>query len=388
MPKEFHVVIYMIIFGFTFASVMSIGPILSMYLAYTLPMNLAGIMHILFHETQQMYLIVAIFMVIGFFYSLRSSKFYFSVYLSLIQEKLNVEKALKEIEYKENNNTQYLQAIEDIGLGIIVTDITDMIIEVNAPIRNWFGEIEHQPFSTFLEKKIIYKEQNGSKECITDKNARTFELTFKSIGNIDRNKGRFILLKEITEEMRSKKIIEDERKRYKERSELDLLTNTLNRESFTQQLTRLCYEADRTFSKIALLFIDLDNFKSINDTYGHKAGDMVLKIIAKRMRNTIRESDLFGRYAGDEFVIALKQIEEKEMVEKITTKLLYALSQPIKEDKEGTHHDLYITVSIGISLYPDDTKDIQQLINKADRAMYMIKSKNKNGYGFYNERVS
>ena len=388
IPAEFHFIIYMFIFGFTFASVMSIGPILSMYLAYTLPMNIAALVNLLLHE-ERMYLLVAILIVIAFAYSLRSSRFYFSIYHSLIEEKINVEKALAQIERKEHNKTQYLQAIENIGLGIIVTDFSNTIVEINAPVRHWFGDIEKKSYTDFITNNVVHKEQNGSKECITTKNGKTFEITLKSIDDIDNNKGRFVLLKDITEEIRSKKIMEDEKKRYKERSEVDVLTNALNRESFIGQLTQLYYEADRTFSKIALLFVDLDDFKSINDTYGHKAGDAVLKIISKRMRNSIRESDLFGRYAGDEFVIALKQIEEKEMVEKIVTKLLYALSQPIKlEDKEGTQRDLYITVSIGITLYPDDTKDIQQLINKADRAMYVIKSENKNGYGFYSERVS
>ena len=388
IPGEFRFILYMLIFGFTFASVMSIGPILSMYLAYTLPMNVALIAHILLH-TQKIYLLVAIFVAMGFVYSLRSSRFYFSIYHSLIQEKLNVEKALEEIERKERNKSQYLQAVENIGLGIVVTDITDTIIETNAPVRNWFGDIEQHSYSDFIDRNIISREQNGSKECITTKNGKTFEVTLKNIDNADKNKGRFILFKDITEETRIKKIMEDEKKRYKERSELDPLTGALNRESFIQQLTQLCYEADRTFSKIAMLFIDLDDFKSINDTYGHKAGDAVLKIVSRRMQNSIRESDLFGRYAGDEFVIALRQIEKREMVEKIVTKLLYALSQPIKlEDKEGAQRDLYITVSVGISIYPDDTKDIQQLINKADRAMYVIKAENKNGYGFYSEKVS
>lgn len=390
IPEVYHFIVYMLIFGFTFASVMSIGPILSMYLAYALPMNLAVFMHLLFHE-KEIYWLVAFLLLMAFIYSLRSSRFYFSIYHSLIEEKLNVEKALAEIERKEHNKTRYLQAIENIGLGIIVTDITDMIIEINAPIRNWFGDITRQTYGEFIAKNVVHKEQNASKECFTTKNGKTFEVTSKTIEDLDSNKGRFILLKDITQETRNKKIMEDEKKRYKERSELDALTNALNRESFIQQLTQLSYEADRTFTKIALLFIDLDDFKSINDTYGHEAGDTVLKIVSKRMHNSIRESDLFGRYAGDEFVIALKHIEKKETVEKIVTKLLYALSQPIKLDEnEATQKDLYITVSIGISLYPDDTKDIQQLINKADRAMYAVKSQKKNGYGFYNEneRVS
>ena len=385
IPENFHFIIYMLIFGFTFASIMSIGPILSMYLAYTVPMDLAAVVHVFLHG-DRLYLLVGIFLVMGFLYSLRSSRFYFSIYHALIKEKLNVEKALRQTEREKRNLQQHLEAIEEIGLGVIIIDDTNTITQTNLPIRQWFANIDHLPYEEFLARYVQKEEKHGKHTHITTNTAKVFEVSKKKIND---NKETLILFKDITEEYNNQLIVQKMAERYKERAEMDTLTNILNRESFIQQLQRLAYEADRSFSKIALLFVDLDNFKSINDTFGHNAGDTVLKIVTKRIQNSLRQSDLFGRYGGDEFVIALKNIADKEIAESIVTKLLYTLSQPILLDEQKEHpQEVYITVSIGISLYPDDTKDLNQLISKADRAMYDIKSHNKNGYEFYSQRTS
>ncbi len=388
IPQNYHFLLYMIAFGFTFASAMSIGPIRSMYFAYTVPMDFAVIFYVIEKEDPA-YLIVILFILMAFVYSLYASKIYYSVYHSLIKERLNAEKALQKIKYEKQKQEQQLKAIEEIGLGIIIVDSTDKIIETNASVRQWFGHVEYLLYEEFVARNILTQEHYGSHLNILTKNGKSFEMSIKTIGDLHKNGGRLILLKDITEEVKNKKIIQKMAERYKERAETDSLTKILNRESFITQLQHLVYEADRSFSKTALLFIDLDNFKSINDTYGHKAGDTVLKIVAKRIRNSLRQSDLLGRYAGDEFIVALRKIGSKEMAENIVTKLLYALSQPISIEKHPTRQtELYVTVSIGISIYPDDTKDMDQLISKADRAMYTIKAKNKNGYEFYSERTS
>ena len=385
IPHEFHFIVYMLIFGFTFASIMSIGPILSMYLAYTVPMDLAAIVHILLHENR-LYVLVAIFIMMGFVYSLRSSKFYFSIYHSLIKEKLNVEKALKQTDRQKRNLQHHLEAIEEMGLGVLIINDTNKIVQINAPIRQWFGNIEQLSYGEFLEKYIQNEEKHANHHHITTNSGKSFEVTKKRIND---KRETLILFKDITEEHTNQAVIQKLAERYKERAEIDPLTHIFNRASFMEHLQHIAYEANRSFSKVALLFIDLDNFKSINDTYGHKAGDTVLKIVAKRIRNSLRQSDLLGRYAGDEFVVALKNINDKEVAESITTKLLYTLSQPILlEDRQDKQNEIYVTVSIGISIYPDDTQDLDQLISKADRAMYDIKSHNKNGYEFYSQRIS
>lgn len=388
LSEYYHFLLYMLVFGFIFASFMAIGPIFSLFLAYTLPMSFITFGYIIFYEPNE-YIVIGILMIMAFFYSLRASQTYFKVYSELISEKLNVEKALHSLEVEKNNQEQYLNAIEHMDLGTLLLDENGIIVQTNITVEKWFGSLKGKAFDTFLNSMVKTKSHRADKECITTHDDRSFEMVKRDIQANHDQHNSFVILKDITEDIAYHKILEQEKALYKHKSEHDPLTNLLNRESFIQILSSTLYEVDRTFSKIALLFIDIDDFKQINDTYGHEIGDTVLQVLSRRMHNSIRESDLACRYAGDEFLIALKWIEQREIVEQIVTKILYALSQPIKIDLgENRKKELYVTVSIGISIYPDDTKDIQQLINKADRAMYAIKSKKKNGYGFYSERVS
>lgn len=386
LPQTYHFVLYMIAFGLTFASLMSIGPIVGMYLIYTLPMDLIIIVHLL-KNANSVNIFVALFIIMAIVYSLRASKIYYSIYRSMINEQITTKKALQKAKTEKESLQHYLRAIEDLGLGIIVIDAKrDTIIEFNKPASEWFGNIQELSYEAFASQNIVEEVDHGTHKHITINNGKAFEMATKKI---EAQEKILILFKDVTEEKKSNQVLQKMAQRYKERAEIDPLTQIFNRESFMQRLQRMSYEMDRTFTRMALLFIDLDDFKSINDTYGHKVGDQVLQVVAKRIKNTLRQSDLVGRYAGDEFVAVLQKVENRELAENITTKLLYSLSQPILiEDKNNKPLELYITVSIGISIYPDDTKDLTQLVNKADRAMYSIKSKNKNGYEFYDARSS
>ena len=387
VPDSFHSLLYIIIIGFTFASVMSIGPVLSMYFAFTVPMNLAIFAHTLLHHDQPVYNFVSVIIVIGFVYSFLSSKHYYSVYHAMVRQKLNAIKALEEAQREKEYLQQHIHAIEEIGIGIVITDMHNTIVKINEPVREWFGDVEGWTFEEFLKQHIRKQEEHGSHKHVMTGDGKYFEMSIKQI---DSSEELLILFKDVTEESRNRRIIQKMTERYKERSEIDPLTHILNRESFLQQLERMAYETDRKFGRFAILFIDIDNFKPINDTYGHKIGDLVLQVIAKRIQNTLRQSDLLGRYAGDEFIVALKDIEEREVARGVAKKLLQTLSQPVTiedfDHPEAKKIEISVTVSIGISLYPDDTKDLLDLIDKADKAMYAVKSRTRNGYAFYTQR--
>ncbi len=159
----------------------------------------------------------------------------------------------------------------------------------------------------------------------------------------------------------------------------DTLTKLPNRILFQDRLTQAIAKAKRKYTKFALLFVDLDHFKDINDTYGHEAGDVVLKEVAKRLLNCVRESDTVSRLSGDEFLIILEDFNSKESVAIIAKLLVESLQVPIEfQDKKLT-----VTCSIGISLYPDDSQHGQTLIKYADRAMYNAKNIGKNTFKFY-----
>lgn len=159
----------------------------------------------------------------------------------------------------------------------------------------------------------------------------------------------------------------------------DPLTNLPNRNLFQDRLQGAIVHAKRTGKIMALMVIDLDNFKTINDSLGHHAGDLLLLAVAERLTKCVRESDTISRTGGDEFILILPEIVYPINAAIVANKILDTLSNPFLV--EG--HELNITVSIGISLYPVDTSDRDDLIKKADIAMYLSKEHGKNTYRFY-----
>ena len=175
----------------------------------------------------------------------------------------------------------------------------------------------------------------------------------------------------------------DEKARADERIEYlashDSLTHLPNREMFNGMLRRAIDAAARYQRQFALLFIDLDRFKVINDSLGHDAGDMLLVEIGGRLRRALRSSDVVARLGGDEFVVILEEAAERPEVERIAGDLLSVLSQPL----QLSGHECHTTASIGIAMYPSDGTDMQTLTKNADMAMYLAKEDGKNGFRFF-----
>jgi diguanylate cyclase (GGDEF)-like protein/PAS domain S-box-containing protein len=164
----------------------------------------------------------------------------------------------------------------------------------------------------------------------------------------------------------------------------DLLTNLPNRMMFQDSLKNMISKANRNKSKIALMFIDLDNFKMINDTLGHDYGDLLLQEVAARLKKILRAEDVVSRLGGDEFTVILDDVKDTAYPSVVAQKIIDTLSQPIKlKDEMG-----YIGASIGISIFPDDTDGIEQLIKNADLAMYRSKHEGKNVYRYFTEDMN
>lgn len=161
----------------------------------------------------------------------------------------------------------------------------------------------------------------------------------------------------------------------------DFLTGLPNRMMFGHLLHQAVQTAKRYQKQFAVLFIDLDGFKEINDTMGHEAGDQLLKEIARRLKNNLRAADVAARMGGDEFVILLEEVTDPGSVATVAHKMNNSIAQPLT--MKG--RERRITASIGISLYPNDADDGQTLITHADKAMYVVKMKGKNNYQFYVE---
>ena len=174
-----------------------------------------------------------------------------------------------------------------------------------------------------------------------------------------------------------------ERKEYEERlaqmAHTDSLTGLANRKMFFDLAEHSLSKANRQQSQCAIMFIDLDEFKNINDSYGHDAGDEVLKEVANRLKNCLRSSDIVGRIGGDEFVALIDDVKVKTEIEVLAEKIIESISDKLVvfgDEKQ-------LGASIGIAFYPEHGFDINSLINKADQSMYEIKNAGKGGIKLY-----
>jgi two-component system cell cycle response regulator len=156
----------------------------------------------------------------------------------------------------------------------------------------------------------------------------------------------------------------------------DALTGLPNRRLLMGRFTLAIAHARRNKQFMAVLFLDLDGFKQINDTLGHDVGDAVLQLVADRLVATVRQMDIVARFGGDEFIIGLCELNRNEDLTRLMSKLIEVISQPC--DIQG--HNLSITTSIGVGLYPQHGEDGESLMKSADRALYEAKRLGKNNY--------
>lgn len=162
-------------------------------------------------------------------------------------------------------------------------------------------------------------------------------------------------------------------------AEHDALTDLPNRLLLNDRLARSIALARRHGRRLAVLFLDCDRFKHINDTLGHAIGDQVLRSVARRLATCVRESDTVSRHGGDEFLILLPEVDQPEDAGLIAEKIVASVAEPY----QVAGHELTLTASVGIALYPEDGQDAQTLIMRADAAMYHAKNSGRNRVGFY-----
>ncbi|HEV7816436.1 MAG TPA: EAL domain-containing protein [Janthinobacterium sp.] len=159
----------------------------------------------------------------------------------------------------------------------------------------------------------------------------------------------------------------------------DPLTALPNRLLFHDRLLHALQRAGRENEQLAILFIDLDRFKTVNDTLGHHIGDELLKLVASELSARLREGDTLARLGGDEFILLLENIDGQYGASLVAEKLMTMFEQPFLV----AGHELFVTCSVGISLFPNDATDLNMLIRNADVAMYQAKARGRNGYRFY-----
>ncbi len=197
-----------------------------------------------------------------------------------------------------------------------------------------------------------------------------------SISTVYGNNGQVIrrvaMSSDITEQRRGEEIV-------RKQANIDPLTGLPNRRLFLDRLQRAINQSHRGQQKLALLFLDLDHFKDINDTLGHDAGDLLLQQTTQRLTACIRETDTLARPGGDEFTLIMGELHEFNSIERVAQAILQAMIAPFQLKEERC----YVSVSIGIALFPDDADSLEDLLKKADQAMYAAKNLGRNRFCYF-----
>lgn len=225
---------------------------------------------------------------------------------------------------------------------------------------------EHKPFRDLIMYRMLH---DGRPYYISVSGEPFFSIS-----------GRFAGYRGVSREITHQKLAEE---RVQHLATHDVLTGLPNRAHFSQLLAQTILNAQQTRDYFALLFVDLDRFKFVNDTMGHDAGDQLLKELTARFRRSLRTDDVVARFGGDEFIVLLRGVDTSERIAKIARKLLATATLPIQIEAR----EIRITASIGIACFPTDGDDERTLLKSADIAMYSAKEDGKNTFHFYSREL-
>ncbi|MGE5667878.1 MAG: putative bifunctional diguanylate cyclase/phosphodiesterase, partial [Betaproteobacteria bacterium] len=253
------------------------------------------------------------------------------------------------------------------GVGIAVWLIDRMLVAAAGPLRQLIQ---------LMETVTAVRHRGALPEPGSDDEVSALTRSVRQMLKRIRERER-----ELERELRERRRAEEELARL---AHYDALTSLPNRNFFNTQLTEVLASARRAGRAVALLFIDLDNFKIVNDTLGHHVGDLLLTAAAGRLRNSVRTSDITCRLGGDEFTVILDDVDTAEHAGQIAAKIIDALAKPFRL----LDIDVHVSASIGISLYPKDGGDAARLMKCCDMAMYHAKERGRNNFQFFSDEMN
>ncbi|WP_333431664.1 CHASE2 domain-containing protein [Microcoleus sp. MON2_D5] len=318
--------------------------------------------------------------------------------LSLVGSGVAVVGYLAHLQEELKRSKEFLQSLIDtIPDPIFVKDRNHRCVVLNQAYCRFIGypleiltcrtdydlfpQAEAEIFWQQDELVLQTHQPRENEEYFTDAHGITHLIATKRSLHKDAAGNLFLVgaIRDITERQLRAKALEQKNAELSHQAYHDALTGLPNRQRFYECLHRSLEIASSTQELVALLFLDLDGFKSINDTLGHNVGDLLLKTVASRLKKCLRGSDTISRLGGDEFTVILPAIPGREEAAKVAEKICDAIMQPFILEE----HTVSVTTSIGISLYPIDGQEPEILVKNADVAMYRAKERGKNQYHFY-----
>ena len=284
--------------------------------------------------------------------------------------------------------------LEATADGILVLNEQGKIINYNQKFIDIWGlpssetELDHEQILNLISAELTKPYANSLKERYAQfnseqyhslelKNGKVLECYFQMQQLQAQTMGQVWSFRDVTEHQKAQTIIQHQ-------AFHDSLTNLPNRTLFDRELVKALNLAKQNQKMLAVVFIDLDRFKTINDTLGHAIGDLLLKNVVERLQDCVRKKDLIARWGGDEFTLLLPEINCREDATAIAKRILEALKPGFNLNK----HYLHITSSLGIAVFPDDGKDAETLLKNADVALYWVKEKGRNNYQHYTLRLN
>ncbi|MGC8734334.1 MAG: EAL domain-containing protein [bacterium] len=324
-------------------------------------------------------------------YSTGYKNYIFSLLFDITEEKYQEEKFL---EYHRiiNNiyksipqgilliNTNNFRVIEYKPTKVTVKEICSYLgIEVNKSLKEIFPDELLNKILYFIDRTKFLGTIEETEININILNkTKYFLFTFSKVSDNE----VLIVVDDITQK-------KENEERLKHLALHDALTGLPNRKYLFDQLSQLMIQASRHNRKLAIIFLDIDNFKDINDNYGHEVGDNVLLAIAEVIKYNLRPGDIIGRIGGDEFIIILDDVAKLEDINIIVNKLIKAVETIPNYLKNKLGTDIFkITFSMGIAIYPDDSTKLDELIKFADIALYKSKELGKNTFTFYSQEIT
>ncbi len=301
---------------------------------------------------------------------------------------------LLEVNHQLASAISLLQAtLEATADGILVLNESGNVINYNQKFIDIWGlpneiELNRDQILTLILAELTEPYANSLKERYAQFNSSQFNSFELKNGKVlecysqvqqlqEQTMGQVLSFRDVTEHKKAQTIIQHQ-------AFHDSLTNLPNRTLFDRELAKALNQAQQQNKMLAVVFLDLDRFKTINDTLGHAIGDLLLKSVVKRLEHCVREKDIIARWGGDEFTLLLPEINCRDDATAIAQRILSALKPGFKLDK----HYLHITSSLGIAVFPDDGKDAETLLKNADVALYWVKEKGRNNYQHYALRLN